>query len=162
MEYSEKFKEENNYLNAVIDLLNYYLSIDTEKLAEQKSDLISARKEMWENTTHTSADFDKLTDLNQYLSALHNQTLSYTELEKRIAKHERMLSNPYFARIDFTEEGYDDTEKIYIGLFNLMDEETHDIKVFDWRAPISSLYYRSEIGPVEYLAPSGKKGELFH
>jgi len=156
MEYSEKFKEENNYLNAVIDLLNYYLSIDTEKLAEQKSDLISARKEMWENTTHTSADFDKLTDLNQYLSALHNQTLSYTELEKRIAKHERMLSNPYFARIDFTEEGYDDTEKIYIGLFNLMDEETHDIKVFDWRAPISSLYYRSEIGPVEYLAPSGK------
>lgn len=156
MEYSEKYTEENNYLNEVINLLSYYLSIDTEKLAEQKSDLIEARKEMWENTTHTSADFDKLTDLNQYLSALQLQTLSYTELEKRIAKHERMLSNPYFARIDFTEEGYDDTEKIYIGLFNLMDDETHDIKVFDWRAPISSLYYRSEIGPVEYKAPSGK------
>ncbi|WP_313163317.1 AAA family ATPase [Sedimentibacter sp.] len=156
MEYSEKYIEENNYLNEVIHLLSYYLSIDTEKLAEQKSDLIEARKEMWENTTHTSADFDKLTDLNQYLSALQLQTLSYTELEKRIAKHERMLSNPYFARIDFTEEGYDDTEKIYIGLFNLMDDETHDIKVFDWRAPISSLYYRSEIGPVEYKAPSGK------
>ncbi|WP_313339342.1 UvrD-helicase domain-containing protein [Sedimentibacter sp.] len=156
MEYSEKFIEENNYLNEVINLLNYYLSIDIEKLAEQKSDLIEARKEMWENTTHTSADFDKLTDLNQYLSALQLQTLSYTELEKRIAKHERMLNNSYFARIDFTEDGYDDTEKIYIGLFNLMDEETHDIKVFDWRAPISSLYYRSEIGPVEYQAPSGK------
>lgn len=161
MEYSEKFIEENNYLNEVINLLNYYLSIDTEKLAEQRSDLISARKEMWENTTHTSADLDKLADLNQYLSALNLQTLSYTELEKRIARHERMLGNPYFARIDFTEDGYDDTEKIYIGLFNLMDEETHDIKVFDWRAPISSLYYRSEIGPVEYLAPSGKvKGSI--
>ncbi len=155
-EYNEKFIEENNYLNEILDLLSYYLEIDSEKLSDQKSDLIEARKEMWENTTHTSADFDKLTDLNQYLSALQLQTLSYTELEKRIAKHERMLDNPYFARIDFTEEGYDDTEKIYIGLFNLMDEETHDIKVYDWRAPISSLYYRSEIGPVEYQAPSGK------
>lgn len=36
-----------------------------------------------------------------------------------------------------------------------MDEDTHDIKVYDWRAPISSVYYRSEIGPVEYKAPLG-------
>ncbi len=160
-EYNEKFIEENNYLNEIIDLLKCYLSFDKDKLSEQKSDLIEARKEMWENTTHSSADFDKLTDLNQYLSALNMQTFSYTELEKRIAKHEKMVNNPYFARIDFTEEGYDDTEKIYIGLFNLMDEQTHDIKVYDWRAPISSIYYRSEIGPVEYQAPSGKiKGSI--
>ncbi|HAQ41368.1 MAG TPA: ATP-dependent DNA helicase, partial [Clostridiales bacterium] len=135
--------------------MKYKLEIETEKLAEQKTDLIAARKEMWENTTHSSSDFDKLSDLNQYLSALNSQTFSYTELEKRIAKYERMVDSPYFSRIDFTEESYDDTEKIYIGLFNLMDEDTHEIKVYDWRAPISSVYYRSELGPVEYKAPSG-------
>lgn len=154
-EYNEKYYEELNYLEEILDLLNYKLNTETEKLAEQKVDLIASRREMWENTTHSSTDFDKLSDLNQYLSALQSQTLTYTELEKRIAKYEKMLSNPYFSRIDFTEEGYDDTEKIYIGLFSLMDEETHDIKVYDWRAPISSLYYRSELGPVEYKAPSG-------
>lgn len=155
VEYSDKYIEEVNYLEEIIHLLKYKLYMDTEKLVEQKSDLIAARKEMWENTTHSSADFDKLSDLNQYLSALNAQTFSYTELEKRIAKYEKMVDSPYFSRIDFTEDGYDDTEEIYIGLFNLMDDDTHEIKVYDWRAPISSVYYRTELGPVEYKAPSG-------
>lgn len=154
-EYNDKYVEEINYLEEIIDLLKYKLDLETERLAEQKSDLIASRKEMWENTTHSSSDFDKLSDLNQYLSALNSQTFSYTELEKRIAKYEKMIDSPYFSRIDFTEDGYDDTEKIYIGLFNLMDENTHEIKVYDWRAPISSIYYRSELGPVEYKAPAG-------
>lgn len=154
-EYNDKYIEEVNYLEEIIDLLKYKLDTETEKLAEQKSDLIDARREMWENTTHSSSDFDKLSDLNQYLSALNSQTFSYTELEKRIAKYEKMIDSPYFSRIDFTEDGYDDTEKIYIGLFNLMDEDTHEIKVYDWRAPISSIYYSSEIGSVEYKAPLG-------
>ena len=154
-EYNDKYNEEINYLEEITDLLKYKIETETEKLADQKTDLIAARKEMWENTTHSSSDFDKLSDLNQYLSALNSQTFTYTELEKRIAKYEKMIDNPYFSRIDFTEDGYDDTEKIYIGLFNLMDDNTHEIKVYDWRAPISSVYYRSEIGPVEYKAPSG-------
>ncbi len=152
---NDKYSEEIKYLEEIINLLKYKLEYETSNLEEQKSDLIEARREMWENTTHSSADFDKLTDLNQYLSALQAQTFTYTELAKRISKYERMIESPYFARIDFTEAGYDDTEKIYIGLFNLMDEETHDIKVYDWRAPISSIYYRNEVGPVEYKAPVG-------
>lgn len=154
-EYNSKYIEEVNYLDEIINLIKYRLEVDTDKLTEQRFDLIAARKEMWENTTHSSTDYDKLSDLNQYLSALNSQTFSYTELEKRIAKYEKMVDSPYFSRIDFTEDDYDDTEKIYIGLFNLMDEDTHDIKVYDWRAPISSVYYRSEIGPVEYKAPLG-------
>ena len=155
-EFNNNYIEEVNYLKDIINLLKYKLEMETEKLQEQKTDLIAARKEMWENTTHSSADFDKLSDLNQYLSALNSQTFSYTELEKQIAKYEKMIDSPYFSRIDFTEDGYDDTEKIYIGFFNLMDEDTHEIKVYDWRAPISSIYYRSEVGPVEYTAPLGK------
>lgn len=147
--------EEEKYLEEIINLIKLQLSFSNDKLEEQRSDLILFRKEMWENTTHSSADFDKLSDLNQYLSALQSQTFSYTELAKRIAKYEKMIDSPYFARIDFTEEGYDDTEKIYIGLFSLVDEKTHDIKVYDWRAPISSLYYRYEIGKVKYSAPGG-------
>ena len=154
-EYNSKYIEEVNYLDEIINLIKYRLEVDTDKLTEQRFDLIAARKEMWENTTHSSTDYDKLSDLNQYLSALNSQTFSYTELEKRIAKYKKMVDSPYFSRIDFTEDDYDDTEKIYIGLFNLMDEDTHDIKVYDWRAPISSVYYRSEIGPVEYKAPLG-------
>ena len=152
---SGKYSEEIKYLEEIMNLLKNKLEYETNQLENQKSDLIESRREMWENTTHSSADFDKLTDFNQYLSALQAQTFTYTELAKRISRYEKMLESPYFARIDFAEEGYDDTEKIYIGLFNLMDDETHEIKVYDWRAPISSIYYRNEVGPVEYKAPAG-------
>lgn len=151
----DKYIEEIQYLEEIINLLQYKLEFETDNLEDQRADLIESRRDMWENTTHSSADFDKLTDFNQYLSALQAQTFTYTELAKLISKYEKMLESPYFARIDFTEEGYDDTEKIYIGLFNLMDEEAHEIKVYDWRAPISSIYYRNEAGPVEYKAPVG-------
>ncbi|NLJ58181.1 MAG: AAA family ATPase [Tissierellia bacterium] len=147
--------EEAKYLEEILNLLKYKLEYETSNLENQKTDLIEARREMWENTTHSSTDFDKLSDFNQYLSALQAQTFTYTELAKRISKYEKMLDSPYFARIDFTEEGYTDTEKIYIGLFNLMDDESHEIKIYDWRAPISSIYYRNEVGPVQYKAPAG-------
>lgn len=160
-EYKDKYIEEINYLKEIIDLINYKLEIETISLEGKKIDLIAARKEMWENTTHSSADLDKVSDANQYLSALQAQTLSYSDTAKLVLRFEKMLDSPYFARIDFTENGYDDTEKIYIGLFNLMDETTPDIKVYDWRAPISSIFYRSEVGPVEYVAPMGKvKGNV--
>ncbi len=155
MDDNSKYSEEINYLNKIINLLKEKLEYETDQLDNQKADLIESRRDMWENTTHSSADFDKLTDFNQYLSALQAQTFTYTELAKSISKHEKMIESPYFARIDFTEEGYDDTEKIYIGLFNLMDERNHEIKVYDWRAPISGIYYRNETGPVEYKAPAG-------
>lgn len=160
-EYKQKFIEESNYLKEIIDLIKYKLESETNTLEDKKVELIASRKEMWENTTHSSTDFDKLSDANQYLSVLQVQTLSYGNLAKLVSKLEKMLDIPYFARIDFTENGYSDTEKIYIGLFNLMDEETNDIRVYDWRAPISSIFYRSEIGPVEYTAPSGEiKGNV--
>jgi len=160
-EYKEKFIKESDYLNNIISLIEYKLELETNSLEDKKVDLIAARKDMWENTTHSSTDFDKVSDANQYLSALQAQTLSYGGTAKLVARYEKMLSNPYFARIDFTEDSYDDVEKIYIGLFNLMDDETHDIRVYDWRAPISSLYYRNELGPVEYIAPAGKiKGNV--
>ncbi len=155
MDDNSKYLEEINYLDEIINLLKEKLEYETGQLDNQKADLIESRRDMWENTTHSSADFDKLTDFNQYLSALQAQTFTYTELAKSISKHEKMIESPYFARIDFTEEGYDDTEKIYIGLFNLMDEKHHEIKVYDWRAPISGIYYRNETGPVEYKAPAG-------
>lgn len=155
-EYRDRFIEESNYLDNTVNLIQNKLNYESTRLTNKKSELIQSRRDMWENTTHSSNDFDKLTEANQYLSALQNQTLSYSDSAKLVARYEKMIDSPYFARIDFIEDGYDDTEKIYIGLFNLMDDESHEIIVYDWRAPISSVFYRFEPGPVEYTAPAGK------
>ena len=67
--------------------------------------------------------------------------------------------NPYFARIDFKSIDDSISESIYIGKIGISDDT--DRIVTDWRAPISSLYYDSDIGTASYNAPSGiVKGNL--
>lgn len=64
------------------------------------------------------------------------------------------ILKPYFARIDFKTDGCVDSEKIYIGKYGIYDSESKPI-VVDWRAPISSLYYDSEVGIASYVCPEG-------
>jgi len=68
-----------------------------------------------------------------------------------------MLLRPFFARVDFCEEGEDAPERIYIGLNSLSDAKG-ELMVYDWRAPISGLYYDSLPGEASYESPSGRIG----
>ena len=72
---------------------------------------------------------------------------------------QRMLLNPFFARVDFAEPG-ESAEKIVIGLYALRDD-AGALLVHDWRAPVCSLYYDATPGPAAYESPSGViAGEL--
>lgn len=73
---------------------------------------------------------------------------------------EKSIDKPYFARLDFARDGETKLEKLYIGKVGVMDEDNNNI-VIDWRAPISSMYYDSNIGRASYIAPEGTcTGEL--
>lgn len=79
-------------------------------------------------------------------------------LEREINSIQRAKSTPYFARIDFKSKDID--EKYYIGKLGVSDYDNNIITV-DWRAPISSIYYDSNIGDCSYEAPEGIiNGEL--
>ena len=47
------------------------------------------------------------------------------------------------------------TEHIYIGISTLTDTSGENFLIYDWRAPISSVYYDYPPGPVEYTTPGG-------
>ncbi len=80
------------------------------------------------------------------------------KLENSIKSIEKARKTPYFARIDFKSNEHFD--KCYIGKRGVIDYDNNIITV-DWRAPISSLYYDSNVGLCEYQAPDGViKGEL--
>ncbi|WP_071130940.1 RNA polymerase recycling motor HelD [Enterococcus timonensis] len=64
-----------------------------------------------------------------------------------------MEKNPYFARIDFSED--DELTKLYIGIASLRDAADQAL-VVDWRSPIANLYYESEPGKTYYEAVDGK------
>ena len=81
-------------------------------------------------------------------------------VENLARRAEKMLSNPFFGRVDFAADDEDGAEKIVIGLYSLPDEHG-GIAVHDWRAPVCSLYYDALPGRASYLSPSGEiSGEL--
>ena len=80
------------------------------------------------------------------------------KLEGEIKSIERAKNSPYFGRIDF--ESNTNKDICYIGKLGVVDYDNNIITV-DWRAPISSLYYDSNVGDASYEAPLGIiKGKL--
>ncbi len=78
---------------------------------------------------------------------------SVADAEKIRMRVEKLQDSPYFARIDFGEDGHE-AEPYYIGRFGF--EQDHDLLIYDWRAPVSSMFYDCETGPAGYLAPIGR------
>lgn len=85
----------------------------------------------------------------------NNQTMieNLTEIYlEKIRLMEKSLNKPYFARLDFKRDGESDIEELYIGKVGVIDEKNNNI-IIDWRAPVSSMYYDSNIGDASYKAP---------
>ena len=74
--------------------------------------------------------------------------------KKQLYRICKMLESPYFARIDFRQQEEAEAMKVYIGKFSFWDIKS-PYEVFDWRAPISSMYYEFEDGDAYYDAPEG-------
>ena len=151
----QDLQEETAYLDQVLAFIRAELNAETAMLAAKKTRLIAARRDMWENTVPYANDFTRLTEINQYLSELNTQTADYGSTLKKLRKYRKIIGSPYFGRFDFKEEGSADRDKIYIGLYNVMDWKTGNIFVYDWRAPIASIFYQYEPGEVLYSAPTG-------
>jgi DNA helicase-2/ATP-dependent DNA helicase PcrA len=88
-----------------------------------------------------------------------SQILSGTDLKLR--NLETASEKPYFARIDFHEQGKPELEQLYIGKMCLTRDEDQRLIIVDWRAPVANMYYESRLGEASYLCPDGEiKGQL--
>lgn len=67
----------------------------------------------------------------------------------KLANMKKLKNTPYFARMDFQENGKN-KESFYIGKLSVLDSKTLEPIVVDWRAPISNLYYEGKIGKANY------------
>jgi len=90
------------------------------------------------------------------------QTLDAAEvLKAQQQKIHRLMRSPYFGRFDFRRDEAKVGGAVYVGVHHFRDEEAGETLVYDWRAPIASMFYDHEIGPASYQAPSGEiSGEL--
>jgi DNA helicase-2/ATP-dependent DNA helicase PcrA len=66
---------------------------------------------------------------------------------------EHALPSPYFGRVDFREDGTEQFEQFYIGrtkISRLDIRQASDILVFDWRDPVSAIFYECQGGRATY------------
>jgi UvrD/REP helicase. len=150
---------ESRHLERIISFIS---SLLRKKLAERDY-LVLQRKDinrdMWEES-RAITDLESISDFMQHIGLL-KQNISWSkQTVKDIARLDRQLSSPYFGRIDFARDG-GAPEQIYIGINSLMDEDTMEILIYDWRAPVCSMFYDYETGPASYQSPSGRiSGEI--
>ena len=99
-------------------------------------------------------DFDDYAD-DYMKSALKER------FNQRIKNLKMVRNKPYFARVDFVEEGECKRDAFYLGKVMVTDHETLEQVVIDWRAPIADLYYEGRLGEASYNCPAGTiNGEI--
>jgi DNA helicase-2/ATP-dependent DNA helicase PcrA len=83
--------------------------------------------------------------------------------ESAVAARRKLMKlhqSPYFGRIDFAVREAPETP-VYIGIHTFFDERTGRSLIYDWRAPVSSMFYDFELGAASYETPSGRvEGEI--
>lgn len=111
------------------------------------------------NTTTYSGMMDTAVSVRAQQQMLDERKNSWQHAANRLSTLERLHAKPYFARIDFIEEPARASQKpetIYIGLASFADRPDHFL-IYDWRAPISSIYYDGGLGHLSYDTPDGKQ-----
>lgn len=151
---------EEDRLKVVLAEIQRQLTENTQFLSKLQKNLLSERKTMWEEGPHVVTSFEAAVNLSQQVNELRNSELALANGRRLAQKLQRMLTSPYFARIDFHERGETETDRIYIGLASLFKFDGEPF-IFDWRTPIAGLFYDFELGAAYYSCQAGViSGEL--
>lgn len=164
IEDRERLEEEKRVEQVVAKVKEKMLELRT-LTGEEQGNVINLQQDFWEDI---SVNVENPDDLLESYADIAQQSLVVAETERKVSEArlslERLakLSNsPYFGRVDFRYRLFDEEEKIYIGISSFLDDETGEFLVYDWRAPISSLFYDHLPGKANYEAPGGLiEGEL--
>lgn len=145
-------QSEHEKLSLVKENILAKISVLGENLATKRAGVLEVRKEMWREARIVLRDFDDVADLSIFAEEVARHETQYVQASEEIKKLGKMMDSPYFARIDFTEDG--ETEEIYIGRHSLFDDKARIFHIYDWRAPISSLYYDYGTGAASFIVPN--------
>ncbi len=142
------YKQELERCRYTLDYVEKSLERALEKRTKIGNELENVKKHM---SGDSSAD---------YTSVMVN-TLLHDSLALKVKNLYTARGKPYFARVDFQENGSEKEEKLYIGKMSLARDEDQEIIIVDWRAPIANLYYEGRLGNSSYICPDGNiEGKL--
>ena len=150
--------EGTRYLKLVTEKLKNRLEELNQRIAEGQKDIESMHEYYWEN--YAEMDQYGYEEFDNQQALLHQVNANQENLKMK-RRLERMMDAPFFGRVDFLYEGEEEAEKFYIGIGNFAEKAGMVPMIYDWRAPVSGLFYDYDKGPASYQAPAGQMdGEI--
>lgn len=151
-----EWKLEYEWLQNVLKEVRKQLNEKRHMKENFKKDALETQKQLWQDLGPLSISngLDQVVEFMEFITTMKIQKRRHELSRKLQDKYERMLSSSYFGRIDFLERGDEKAEKYYIGISNLVNDD-YDILVYDWRAPVSSMFYDYAIGEAEFKCLEG-------
>lgn len=148
--------EEQKRVDSVAKKIDQKITRVDDSIAQAHQETHRIERNYGENTKVNTTEVDDQMETNASVQqqkqlvalAVENENI----LNANKLKLENLQGSPYFGRIDIVEDGEEDT--LYIGTSTLQDDDG-EFLIYDWRAPISGIYYNGMLGKVHYQTPNG-------
>lgn len=151
-------KNGQEYLSFVLEKLQARLAEISQSLLDGQKEIENMHDYYWQN--YTEMDQYGYEDYDNQQALLHQVNANQEQLLLR-SRFRKMLDSPFFGRVDFRYDGDDEPEIFYIGIGNFAERPGELPLIYDWRSPVSGLFYDFDRGPASYLAPGGEMtGEI--
>lgn len=144
-------QEEIQHLEKMLAKLRETYRAIEDRISGYAGEILETKQYIWEN----NAQLD-LAEKAANRIAVHEAIYFAEKAVERKRKITKLLSSPYFGRIDFKESQETHETAYYIGIHSFTDDKKNEVLIHDWRAPISSVFYDFETGNVGYSAPLGR------
>ncbi|UVI32632.1 RNA polymerase recycling motor HelD [Paenibacillus spongiae] len=158
-EATQEWKSEQQRVDQVVQEIDSRTVTLEQQTSEARSEMVEIRKNFWEDVTVNFEDAAEMAEtaasLKQQAEMLFDREHAHRQSDKQLRTLRKLRQSPYFGRIDFALEGESAADPIYLGIASLRDSSDTDYLIYDWRAPVSSLYYDYPPGPAQYETPMG-------
>lgn len=147
---------EREYLEFVVKELHRASKELEGKVSDSYRDIIEAKKYLWVNMAQLDAAERAANRVDISLSIDTGEKTA-----ARLQKMRKLLTKPYFGRVDFRSNEPEEEGAYYIGIHSFTNPESQEHLIYDWRSPVASLFYDYNVGPASYEAPMGRmQGEI--
>jgi len=144
-------KDEREYLELIKEKLRLAINRLHDRVKQVSAELRESKQYIHEN--QSGLDEADLVAADQSINRIASTGETEVTRRNRLLK---LVNTPYFARIDFTPQKSSQLTSMYIGRHTFFDETERANLIYDWRAPVSSMFYDFELGEAWYATPNGK------
>lgn len=145
-------KDEREYLEVIKEKLMLATQTADRRVRDLSEELRQNKQYLYEH--QSGLDEADMVAADQSLNRMASTGESAVIRKRKLMK---LLQSPYFGRIDFDSDN--ELLPVYIGIHTFFDDRAN--LIYDWRAPVSSMFYDFELGLAHYETPSGKvEGEI--